>query len=275
MPYEDDLLPRGIQRRLQTRWIARRIYYLRETDSTNRVAADLARAGEAHGALVVTDYQTRGRGRWDRTWESPPGRNVLFSLVLRPDIEASTALPVTLVFSTAIAETLAAITGCRVGVKWPNDVVVEGKKICGILSEGVSRGQLAVFIVVGIGINVNAAPEELPEGVRDVSCSCYSLTGRRWDRGEVLARVLGALEAAYDDFVREGFEKFAPRYTSNLTVLGRPVRFVRAGAEATGTVVGIGPDGSLVVETSGGRTALHEQEVSLLRDGGKSDDPRC
>lgn len=274
MPYNDELLPRGIQRRLRTRWLARRIYYLREVDSTNRVAADLARSGEPHGTVVVTDFQKGGRGRWDRTWESPAATNVLFSLVLRPDIDASTALPVTLVFSAAIAETLAAITGRNAGVKWPNDVVVEGRKICGILSEGVSRGRVSIFIVVGIGINVNACAEDFPEAIRDRSCSCYSLTGRRWDRGEVLAAVLNALEWAYDEFVSDGFAKIAPRYTSILTVLDKPVRFVRAGAETTGTAVDVGPDGSLIVETASGRVALREQEVTLLRDGGEDFDPR-
>jgi BirA family biotin operon repressor/biotin-[acetyl-CoA-carboxylase] ligase len=268
MPRKNDLLPRGIQRRLETRSLARRIYYLHEVDSTNRIAADLARAGEPHGTLVVSDYQTKGRGRRNRTWESPAGRNLLFSLILRPGVGAHTALPVTLAFSTALAEVLAALTGRDAGVKWPNDVVVEGKKISGILSEGVSRGGVAVFIVVGIGINVNMGSEEFPEGIRDRSCSCYSLTGREWSRADVLARVLSSLERAYDEFVQEGFGKMVARYKSRLTVLGKLVRFEKAGVETAGTVVDVGTDGSLVVEAVSGRVALYEQEVSLLCDGG-------
>jgi BirA family biotin operon repressor/biotin-[acetyl-CoA-carboxylase] ligase len=275
MACDDDLLPRGVRSRLETHWLGRRIYYLREVDSTNRFAADLARAGEPHGTLVVSDYQTGGRGRWDRTWESPAGKNVLFSLILRPGIETYAILPVTLVFSVAIAETLTAITGREAGVKWPNDVFVEGKKICGILSEGVSKGGVAVFVVVGIGVNVNMGTEDFPEEIRGRSCSCSSLTGLTWDRAEVLARLLSALERGYDEFARDGFGKIAPRYTSRLILLGKTVRFVKSGAETVGRVLDVGADGSLVVETANGRMALREQEVSLHSDGGESDDPRC
>jgi len=274
MPCNDDLLPRGIQRRLETRALARRIYYLHEVDSTNRIAAELARAGEPHGTLVVTDYQTKGRGRWNRTWESPAGRNLLFSLILRPGVGAHTVLPVTLVFSTALAETLSTIVGRDAGVKWPNDVVVEGRKISGILSEGASRAGVAVFVVVGIGINVNVGSEEFPERIRDRSCSCSSLTGREWKRADLLARVLSSLERVYDEFVQKGFGKMAARYTSRLTILGKPIRFEKAGLETAGTVVDVGADGSLVVETVTGRVALYEQEVSLLRDGGETHDSR-
>jgi BirA family biotin operon repressor/biotin-[acetyl-CoA-carboxylase] ligase len=275
MPCEDDLLPHGIRRRLETLWLGRRIYYLREVDSTNRFAADLARAGEPHGTLVVSDYQTGGRGRWDRTWESPAGKNVLFSLILRPEVETYAILPVTLVFSVAVAETLTAITGREASVKWPNDVLVEGKKICGILSEGVSKGGVAVFVVVGMGVNVNMGSEDFSEEIRGRSCSCSSLTGLTWDRAEVLARLLSALERGYDEFAREGFGKIAPRYKSKLSVLGKTVRFVKSGAETVGRVLDVGTDGSLIVETANGRMALREQEVSLHSDGGESDDPRC
>lgn len=274
MPCRDDLLPRGIRNRLETQWLARRIYYLREVDSTNRFAADLARAGEPHGTLVVSDYQTGGRGRWDRRWESPAGKNVLFSLVLRPEVETYAILPVTLVFSVAVAETLDAITGREAGVKWPNDVFVEGKKICGILSEGVSKGRVAVFVIVGIGVNVNMGTEDFPEEIRARSCSCRSLTGLTWDRADVLARLLSALERGYDEFAREGFVKIAPRYMSRLSILGKTVRFEKSGAESVGRVLDVGTDGSLIVETADGRMALREQEVSLHCDGGESNDPR-
>jgi BirA family biotin operon repressor/biotin-[acetyl-CoA-carboxylase] ligase len=268
MKAKDDLLPREIQRRLQTRVFARRVYYLPEVDSTNRMAVGLARAGEPHGTLVVADYQTKGRGRRNRVWESPAGQNLLFSLILRPKVDMRAALPVTLAFSTALAETLAEVTGRDAGVKWPNDIVVEGKKISGILSESSSRGARAAFVVVGIGINVNMRLDEFPDGFRNRSCSCYSLTGREWDRREVLVRVLASLENAHDEFARDGFENMVARYRSRLAVLGKPVRFEKAGVETAGTVVDVGVDGGLVVDTNVGIITLYEEEVTLLREEG-------
>ena len=259
-----DLLPRHIMRVSRTRVFARRVYALLEVDSTNRLAAELARAGETEGALVVADHQTKGRGRWERQWESPAGRNLLFSLILRPGATAGAALPVTLAFSAAIAETLGALTGRDIGVKWPNDVIAGERKVCGILSEGSTFGDRTEYIVVGIGINVNMRIEEFPEECRDRSCSCYTLTGREWDRADVLGRVLTALEGTYDEFSARGFGGLVGRYKSRLAILGRDIGYKRRGRPSTARVVDVGSDGGLVVETSEGLTTLYDDEVTLL-----------
>lgn len=263
-----DLLPREISRRARTRLLARRVYYLPEVDSTNRLAADLARQGEPEGTLVVADYQTAGRGRFERRWESPPGKDLLFSVILRPAASARVVLPVTLVFSAAVADTLGALTGRDAGVKWPNDVVIENKKICGILAEGSTSGGRTVFVVVGIGINVNMRAEELSRGLWDRSCSCAALTGHAWDRGEVLARVVTALERAYLEFAAEGFEELLGVYKSRLVILNRDVAIEREGSRTIARVVDVAPDGGLVVDTPDGRTTLYDHEVTMLRDQG-------
>jgi len=266
MPVRGDLLPGDIRRRLETRAFGRRIYYLPEVDSTNRLAVDLARAGEAHGSLVVTDHQTMGRGRRQRRWESPPGRNLLFSLILRPEESAWAVLPLTLAFSMGNARALSEIVSNEVGVKWPNDVEVEGKKIAGTLSEGSSRGGRTTFLVVGTGVNVNVRIDELGGEFRDRSCSCYTLTGREWDRSDVLARILLHLEKSYDEFLRGGFGLMAGRYKEMLRILGKRVRFERRGEVTWGTVLDVGSDGGLVVDTPGGRLTLYEEEVGTVRE---------
>jgi len=258
-------LPREISRRARTRLFARRVYCLAQVDSTNRLAAELAREGEPEGTLVVANHQTAGRGRFDRRWESPPGKDLLFSIVLRPNAPARVVLPVTLVFASAIAGALGALTGKDAGVKWPNDVVVGGRKICGILSEASTSGGRAVFAVVGVGINVNARAGELPVELRDRACSCAMLTGRKWDRVEVLARVVTALERAYLEFAAEGFEELLAVYKSKLVILGRDVAVERSGSRNIVRVVDVGSDGALVVEGAGGRTSLYDDEVAMLR----------
>jgi BirA family biotin operon repressor/biotin-[acetyl-CoA-carboxylase] ligase len=263
------LLPRGIARRSPTRVFARRVYYLAEVDSTNRLAADLAARGEPEGTVVVADHQTAGRGRWERRWESPAGKDLLFSLILRPDASPRTVLPVTLAFSAAVAGTLSDLTGQEIGVKWPNDVYATGKKICGILAEASTSGERAAFVVVGFGINVNASADEFPAEFADRSCSCHTLTGRVWDRCEVLVRVLAALERTYVDFAAGGFGDFQEVYKSKLVILGRDVVVRGSKGEAIARVVDVAPDGGLVVDMPDGTATLYDDEVTLIvgKDG--------
>ncbi len=170
----------------------------------------------------------------------------------------------TLAFSAAIAETLGAITGRDVGVKWPNDVVVAERKVCGILSEGSTLGGRWAYVVAGIGINVNMRPEEFPGECRERSCSCYTLTGREWDRVDILVRVLAALERAYDEFTAKGFGGMVGVYKSRLAILGRDIRLQKQGRETVARVIDVSPDGGLVVDTSDGAATLYDDEVTLL-----------
>lgn len=265
-PRATDLLPGEIRARLETRLFGRRVYYLPETDSTNRVASELARAGESHGSLVVADHQTGGRGRRDRRWESPAGRNLLFSLILRPEGSARDVLPLTLAFSLGTARALSGLLSVKAGVKWPNDVEVEGRKIAGTLAEGASRGERTAHLVVGTGVNVNETTEEFDTEFRDRACSCFTLTGRSWVRTDVLAAILLEFEKAYDEFARGGFPSLVDRYKLALGILGRRVRFERRGGIETGTVADVARDGGLVVDTAGGRLTLYEEEVVRVRE---------
>ncbi len=259
------LFPGEINASLGTHVLGRRIYYLPDVDSTNRLACDLARAGEAHGTVVIADYQRRGRARQQRSWVSPPGRNLLFSILLRPDLSPREILPITLAFSVSIGETLSGVLERDVHVKWPNDVVVDGRKLCGILSEGsVAAGRLE-FVVVGVGINVNMREDEFAPDIRQHALSAFSLTGRESNRTDVLVRVLGGLERTYVDFIRRGFEGIRDLYTSKLAILNQSVSFVTGGTVSSGTVKGVGIDGGLIVELADTRRAvLYDQEVTLI-----------
>lgn len=264
MPDKDTVLPGDIKALLSTRSFGRRIYYMPEVDSTNRKAVELAQSGEGHGSIVIADFQTRGRGRFDRSWLSDRGKNLLFSVILRPDLQFAAMLPISLAFAVAVGQTLENLLGSEVGVKWPNDVVAGGRKICGILSEGASEGDRTRYIVVGIGINVNIEPHEFPGEIRGLACSCAEIAGRQFDRKDLLVRVLGSLESTYDEFVRNGFAAMAVRFKSKMTLLGEVVAYRARGVESRARVVDLGPDGGLVVENDdGGRVVLYDQDVSL------------
>lgn len=239
-------LPPDLQRRLATAYLGRRYYFYPATDSTNDVAMTLAADGEAEGTVVATDYQRRGRGRRSHTWESPPHSNLMFSIILRPRGDARAALPVTLVIATAISVTLTKLLDRDLLVKWPNDVVTgDGKKIAGILAESASSGSSLLHLVAGVGVNVNVAT--FPDELSGTATSCRILTGVDWDRADLLADVLGTIEAYYDRFARDGFGALVSSYQARLLQAGKRVAFERGGERVAGRVTGIARDGALQV----------------------------
>lgn len=263
MAHDSGLLPTCIRRHLETTTFGRRVYYVKETDSTNRVARDLARQGEAHGTVVTSDYQRSGRGRGDRLWLSPPAENLLWSLILRPSQGSAGTLPLTLAFSVALASALSRRLDVDVGVKWPNDLVTSSGKLGGILSEAATRGSTILYLVVGIGLNVNTPAENFPDDLKSAAASMRSLTGKEHDRACLLAELLGVLEAAYSRFERGGFSGFLSDYTDRLRVRNRVVKYEHGGREEVGVVIGVREDGALVVKSAGGKTlTLYDDSIA-------------
>ncbi|MFQ5511807.1 MAG: biotin--[acetyl-CoA-carboxylase] ligase [Candidatus Krumholzibacteriia bacterium] len=253
MAADRGLLPADIQRALSTDSLGRRVYYLPEVDSTNRLAAALAGCGEAEGTLVVTDFQSAGRGRGQNRWISPRGRNLLFSVVLRPRLQTRELLPVTLAFAVTVAEALSRFAGEGLQVKWPNDIVSSGGKIGGLLAESVSKSGRASYVVAGIGVNVNMRAREVPENPGQPVASCHSLTGEEHDRIAVLASLLAALEPAYGRFVKDGFAPFVQSYGERLALRGSTVEMQDGGRGIRGRITGVRDDGGLALRTGDGR----------------------
>ncbi len=241
------LFPSTIRGQLSTRLIGRRIYYYPEVDSTNRAASDLAKHGEPEGTLVITDFQTSGRGRLDHVWSSPAGKDLLFSLILRPEGDPGFVLPSTLAFSVAISEALSGLFDFDVGVKWPNDLVTTEGKIGGILADRSTTQAGSSSVVVGIGLNVNSRTDDFPVEFRDSAVSCRTLTGNVADRVRVLTEVLQAVETCYRRFRVEGFPVFRRSYVDRLLIKGRTVSFNRGDKRWIGTVTGVQDDGALMV----------------------------
>jgi BirA family biotin operon repressor/biotin-[acetyl-CoA-carboxylase] ligase len=258
------MLPREVEEHIHCRVIGRRLYYFPETDSTNDNALSMARAGEREGSVIYTDYQRRGRGRHDHTWQSPRGKDLLFSLVLRPPGEPREVLPVTLVVSIAVLVALDKRLPSIVGVKWPNDVVVSGGKIAGILAQSGTDERGERFVVVGVGVNVNSKRKDLAPEIRDTAESCRIVLGEEVPRAELFGDVLTALESYYDRFTRDGFATFVSTYQERLSLLGRTVRFDRQDVEVTGAVLGVADDGALRVSCEGEEIALYGETVEVV-----------
>ena len=187
-----DVLSRSeVLSRLKTKWAGQQLFYLEETGSTNIDAKRYAEEGEPHGTTVIAEKQNAGRGRRGKYWESPPGSAIYMTIMLKPDFAPDKASMLTLVMALSVAEAITEATGLQAGIKWPNDVVVNKKKVCGILTELNVETDYIRHVVIGVGINVNnGAPEEFPEEIRETATSLRIEAGTPFSRAELLERVL-------------------------------------------------------------------------------------
>jgi BirA family biotin operon repressor/biotin-[acetyl-CoA-carboxylase] ligase len=247
----DEAVGEVLQLDLDTGLVGRRYLYLRETGSTSDVARHLAGDGAPEGTLVLAEHQTAGRGRLGRRWHAPPGSGLLFSLIFRPPLAADQVQQLTMVCGLAVVDAVAATTGLQAGLKWPNDILVGGDKVGGILSEVELRGERVEYAVVGIGLNVNQGPEQLPQGLAIPASSLSIELGRDVDRLALLRAVLQAVERRYLA-LRQGaspHEEWAQR----LTMLGQTVVVSQGEERLEGLAEGVAADGALLLRLPDGQ----------------------
>ncbi len=231
--------------------IGRDIRYFETLPSTNTTARELAASGVAEGAVVIAEGQTAGRGRLGRSWVSPPFRNLYLTLVLRPPLPPGQAPLLALVAGLATAEALATF-GIDARLKWPNDVLVEGRKVAGLLAEMDSDGDRLAAVLLGIGVNVNLAIDEFPEELRDKAGSLAAAVGQDVSRATVAERLLSSFERRYDRFLSDGFAALREDW-NRLSCLGaRRVEILDGDRRVVGTVLGMADDGSLEIRGDDG-----------------------
>ncbi len=257
-----------IASRLQTKWAGRRLVFFESTGSTNPDAKRFAEEGAPHGTTVVADRQTAGRGRRGRSWESPAGRSIYFTSIVRPAFVPDKASMITLVMALSVAEAIQEVTGLPTGIKWPNDIVVNGKKVVGILTEMSMTPEMneIQFLVAGVGVNVNQESlEEFPEELRGTATSLKIESGRQFNRAALLAEILARFEESYETFERTvDLSGLRARYESRLVGRNAVVRVLDPAGEYTGISRGITETGELIVEKeSGERTLVYAGEVSV------------
>lgn len=236
-----------IASRIRTEWAGRPVRFYESLDSTNIEAKRLAESGAGHGTLVVAEMQTAGRGRRGHSWSCQAGANCYFTILLKPDLSPEKAPMLTLVMAHAVARGIKRETGIDVGIKWPNDIVIQGRKVCGILTEMSVERDYIQYVVIGAGINVRE--QEFAPEIADRAIALDSVSGGRTDRSRLLAAVMAAFEEDYECFVGAGsLTPLKDSYNSLLVNRGREVCVAEPAGEYRGIATGITDTGELLVE---------------------------
>ena len=262
----DMLLPEEIREGLTTLILGRKdIHHLRETVSTNTTAKELAANGAAEGTLIVSEMQTGGKGRLGRKWFSPFGEGIYLSFILRPAVSPAEAPKMTLMAAVAMAEALHSGTGLHVSIKWPNDLLLGGKKLAGILTEISTEMDAVDYVVIGLGLNVNTA--SFPSEIREKATSLLIETGKTHARSELIRGFLKWFEGYYELFQRGDFEPILDRWRQFSHIAGRRITVETIGDKTSGTALDIDRDGFLMVEDDDGHIhRIYSGDITLNGD---------
>lgn len=246
----------------KTKWVGTEICYFDVTDSTNTQAKSLGEGDAPNGTLVVAEKQESGRGRRGRSFESPAGTGIFMTLLLRPEIEPQNASMLTLVSALAVAKGIEHMVDLPVQIKWPNDIVINGKKVCGILTEMSAQMDYVNYIVIGIGINVGN--EEFPEEIKDVATSIYLESGKHVNRAMLIEKIWEEFEDYYELYEKtQDLSSLVKEYDSYLVNRGQKVRVLDSKEPYEGKAMGITDRGELIVDTWEARRLVSAGEVSV------------
>jgi len=241
-----------------------RIHYFDELDSTQTTARELASAGSAQGTVVIAERQTAGRGRMGRVWHSPAGANLYATIILRPAMPIAEVPQLSLVAGVAAAEALAREAPGLVALKWPNDIWIRGRKAGGIIAEAMTDAHGALeAVLLGIGLNLNLAPGEIPAELRERATSLRAELGRPCDRISIAESLCSFLDYRYMEVVADGFGAVRPVWESFSALTGKRVVVVDAGRREAGTVRGIDTDGALLLDTGAQTRRILAGDVSI------------
>jgi BirA family biotin operon repressor/biotin-[acetyl-CoA-carboxylase] ligase len=257
---------KSIRQRLAAQRLGTEFHYFAEIGSTNTYARRLAEQGARDGELVIADSQTEGRGRLGRHWVSPPNVNLYLSFVLRPKLPPARAPQITLMAAVALAETLKFFLPVPPSIKWPNDIIVDGKKLAGILTEVTCGTDSVEFVILGIGVNVNYPVALMPEEIRECATSVLIECQNKVSREDLLQRLIQDLDRCYGEIEENGFAPLAPRWEAYFGWRGQRVRIELLDQIVFGIAKGIDRDGALVLEDAQGRVQrVIAGDVTLVR----------
>ena len=252
-----------IESLVDTKWAGKNVVYYDEIDSTNNRAKEAGDNGAAHGTLFVADMQVAGKGRRGRVWKSPSGSSIYMTILLYPDIPPVKAPQLTLLMAIAVAEGIQEVTGLETKIKWPNDIVVNGRKICGILTEMSTEIDYINHVVIGVGINVNQ--DTFPDDIKATASSLKLELGKSVKRSELIAAVMKSFEKCYEIFIEtEDLSGLQELYNSMLVNRDQEVKVLEPGNEYKAHAIGINQTGELIVRTPDGKEKeIYAGEVSV------------
>lgn len=245
------ILPHKLKDALNTSYIGKEIHYFREVDSTNEVAKELAKEGAPEGTVVIAEKQRKGKGRGGKLWISPIG-GAWMSIILRPDTLPINAPQLTFTAGVAAAKTIKEEYGIPVGIKWPNDILIEDKKVCGILTEISTERDSIDYIIAGIGIDANVDLDLLPPELREETTSLKSVLEEEISRMKLVRKFLENFEETYNQFNQGNFQKILQKWRKYSKTIGSNVE-IRKGTEVIqGEAVGVNREGALILELKDG-----------------------
>lgn len=248
---------------LETDWLGKEIIHRESVESTQHIAHKLALDGAKHGTIVIADEQTAGKGRADRQFHSTKEKGIFLSFILRPDILPFMAPQLTLLMATVLADVLDKEVGIQPQIKWPNDVLIKGKKISGILTEMQAEQDKILYVVIGIGINVNQTKEDLPSDIQSIVTSLKMETGKTWELVDLVQKLLETFEVKYSKFINEGFSNVKIDWENYGFRLNERLQ-IKAGKEHFEAIfTGIAEDGALLAKRDNGEIdRIYSGEIS-------------
>ena len=267
----EKLLPRELERVLTTKWLGREFCYKDTTTSTNDICKQMAAGGSKEGLVCLAEEQSGGKGRLSRGWFSPKGEGLWFSLLLTPKFMPQEASKCTLLAAVAVVKAVNSYAGVEASIKWPNDILLQGKKLVGILTEMNAEFGHINYIVVGIGINVSVPEKTLPTEFRSSAISLQQVAQEKILRTELLAKVLVNFEELYEVVEEKGFRPILDQWRQYASTLGQLVKVVAPEETYQGKAVDIDDDGLLIVAREDGRqTKVLAGDVSIRGLSGKA-----
>ncbi|MCP4685638.1 MAG: biotin--[acetyl-CoA-carboxylase] ligase [bacterium] len=261
----DSLTATEISHKLATRWLGRNLFCYQAVKSTNDIAAEMSEQGAVEGTVITAEQQTRGRGRLGRHWHSPTGTGIYLSVLFRPNLRPDNAPGISIATAVALADTLEEYLPNDVRIKWPNDILIRGRKMAGILTELSAEGSRINHVIVGIGININQRAGGFPDEIKTIATSLRREVKRKVNRVELLQKFLKNLEKQYERYLIHRLEKSRAKLRRYSSLLGREIT-IRAGKSlTTGIARDIDADGCLILETAEGEVPIIAGEVTIVK----------
>lgn len=251
----------ALQRELTTSLFGAKLFVFESIDSTNTCAKTLAQADTPEGTVVIAEFQTHGKGRHGRPWNSQSGENLLFSVVLRPSLPRTSAGLLTFFAAVSVSRGIEQVCGKPMEYKWPNDLLFHGRKTCGILLENSLDGKGVEYSVVGVGVNVNQ--REFGGELDGRATSLALELGRPIDRVKLFSAIMKSMEQAYADVQKGEFSRLLSEWNARCTMFGNQITVAQNNERITGKAVGLHTDGGLILETPAGIRTIYAGDISL------------
>jgi BirA family biotin operon repressor/biotin-[acetyl-CoA-carboxylase] ligase len=252
-----------LQCKLNTQVFGKNLFIYESIDSTNACAKKLAGTGAPEGTVVIADYQSAGRGRLGRTWHGEAGKNLLFSIIIRPVIDISKVGLLPLFAAVGVALTIKGLTDLDCECKWPNDILLNERKCCGILMESAFQQNTLSHVIIGIGLNVNQKSfgEELDGKATSLRREC----GKEFDRGDIFQSLMTSFESLYTEVKKGDFNKTLRLWKLHTSIFGKQISLTQAGKGINGRVIDLADNGGLIIETATGSQVFYAGDVTLSK----------